>query len=1115
MIKRIIFSTIALVAVAVAIALGWVYWMVVVEPGEEIQQENIRNILGKESKVFYHDGVTQLGVFFDTAHRQYVTFEEIPKDFVNALVASEDERFFSHYGFDPVGIMRALVRNVQAGKVVQGGSTLTQQTAKNLFKRADRSLLSKLKELLFALRLEYHYPKEKIFEFYANQFYVSGNGHGLGVAARYYFDKNPQDLTLVECAFIAGSVKRPNYYNPFLKKSTQGVELARARGKERLHYVLGKMRELGMIGEEAMGQALAVDLQFTQGKVGYALDYVMDMVREALSATEVAAALESQGVANIATAGLRIVTTVEQRLQQQTLSILRSELSRLDVRLRGYERAEVQQELAELDYAGDSELRIGDFFFGTISAISGKGKDLRVLVDLDKKLGKGEIDAQGVAEIVKARVKYHKNLWSEPGAGDQDQLLAQLQVGDRLWVSVRDIANDQKVSLNLEKYPQVQGGALVLEEGAIRAVAGGTENRFFNRATQAKRTMGSTFKTLVYAAALQLGWNSSDMLQNSRSIFVLHGRPYFPRPDHKSPFDWVSMDWAGVYSENVATVWLLVHLCDQLNPMQFREVAEQLGLAPQTVDGTEESYRSYTTRIRDRYGIVVNRDILRAAAYRAAVENLEPDFVFDGLQAEYQILKGLPYGLNFDRFREEVEEEYLKKDDGPTRAEQEEVAVRKKVLEHRYLELLALRQEFLRFKAASREAPGDPGALLEAAMGAGLYQDRQTGELFFLRGAETLPHLSRVGQAWLGDHLAGLDDRQVAAFWDSVKVKEGLSFAVLERIEAQVEEEYNKLSALQPYSFQVLSQLEDFRITVGLQYLIALANRLGIKEGLEPVLSFPLGSNVVTLLETTRMYEGLVTGQITTFGASQQDEGADELAILDRIEAEDGTLLYQPTPVKKRVIDEKTSLVVGGILENVVKFGTGKTAGDKVRLREKSKGSGEGVNMQNLPVPLLGKTGTANNYANASFIGYVPGVAEHGEGLVPERGYAVGVYAGFDDNRPMRRKAMRISGALGALPSWSRIAETLLHEEDYSAKLDADDLSFYGLTLKRKDLGQFNLGVAPNSGGQPLVPLRRISETARMQPSILTFGSADTGESFVGERFFQPFWKMNDEVASE
>ncbi len=126
------------------------------------------------------------------------------------------------------------------------------------------------------------------------------------------------------------------------------------------------------------------------------------------------------------------------------------------------------------------------------------------------------------------------------------------------------------------------------------------------------------------------------------------------------------------------------------------------------------------------------------------------------------------------------------------------------------------------------------------------------------------------------------------------------------------------------------------------------------------MLSFPLGSNVVTLLETTRMYEGLVSGQVTTFGDSDQEESNDSLAILDRIESADGEILYQPKPVRKRVIDAKVSMAIGSVLENVVKFGTGREADKDVRLRDDGQGNGAKIADLNLSVPLMGKTGTAN-----------------------------------------------------------------------------------------------------------------------------------------------------------
>jgi penicillin-binding protein 1A len=1109
MLKKFFLTATALSIIAAAASLGWLYKVVVVEPGEEIQQENIQRILGKESQVFYNDGITKLGVFFDTAHRQYVAFEEIPKNFVNALVASEDERFFTHIGFDLPGIARAMIRNVQAGKIVQGGSTLTQQTAKNLFKRTDRSLQAKIKELIFALRLEYHYPKEKIFEFYTNQFYVSGNGHGLGVAARYYFDKEPHDLTLAECAFIAGSVKRPNYYNPFIKNTVQGAELAKSRGKARMEYVLGKMRDLGMISPADYTKTVAEDLYFVQGKVGYALDYVMEMVRDAVSSSEVLNALEENDITNIATSGVRIITTVDRDLQNKTLSSLRRELSLLDVRLRGYERNVVQEELAGLDYTGDSTTGEGDFLFANITEISGKGKDVRIAVDFDKKLGRGYIDASGLSEIVKARVKWQRGVWSEVKAGDQEKLVEQLQAGDRVWVTLRGESVDQVILCDLAKYPEVQGGALVLEEGAIRSVAGGTENRFFNRAIHARRTMGSSFKPLVYAAALQLGWNSADMLLNTRNIFVLHGRPYFPRPDHKSPFSWVSMDWAGVHSENLATVWLLAHLCDRLTPLQFQEVAENLGLAPKVIDGSEEPYRAYATRIRDRYGIRVNREILRAAAYRLAVENLESDFIFDGLTAEYRILKEMPYGLYFDQFTEEIEEEFLQKEEPASKAESDENAVRKQILANRYVLLHPLREELATLQAAfvNHGRLGHESQFESMVAPVGLFVNRISGEFSFCRAEDVTPYLTRMDGDRLRSHLSDLDARQSVSFWENIKLMNILSAGTFDKVEAQIEEEYQKLNNAQPYSFQVLSQLEDFRITVGLHYLIELARSLGVKGDLEPVLSFPLGSNVVTLLDATRMYEGMVTGNITTYGNLDQDESNDSLAVLDRIESEEGTVLYQPQSIKKKVFDDKTTLAIGGILENVVKFGTGKAANQKVRIAAKSPGAGEEIAALQLPVPLLGKTGTANNYSNASFFGYVPGVAEGGDALNLDNGFAVGVYVGFDNNQPMRWKSNRISGSAGALPVWSEIANALLYGQDYAGKLDPVDLSFNGLMIKRNELAQVNVGVAVDQGGRVLEPIQLVGPAARNIPAILTFGHQSESGRLAEERNFVPFWK--------
>jgi membrane peptidoglycan carboxypeptidase len=1106
MIKKILYFFLFLCFSILLAAAGGLYYLIVVNPGTEIEQSNIEAILGKESPVFYSDNTTKLGVFFDEAHRQYVRYDEIPGDFVNALVAAEDNRFFDHFGFDLLGITRAAIKNIEARRVVQGGSTLTQQTAKNLFKRSERSFKAKLKELLFALRLEYRYPKEKIFEFYANQFYVSGNGHGFGVAARYYFDKKPSELNLVQCAFIAGSVKSPNYYNPFIQKTAEGTELAKERARIRLRYVLKKMLELQMISEGAYIEALATDIGFMQGQVGYSLDYVMEMVKDAVSTTEVLSELQKHGIDNVSTSGIRIITTVDKDIQDKALYSLRHELSRLDVMLRGYEREEVLKEYAQTEYGGDSRLEQGAFLFGTVRSIAGEGDKLAVTVDFGRKNGSAIIDKAGFESLVEARVKWQKNIWTKVSSADLKKLVNQLQVGDTVWVSVREKSEENGIRLDLEKYPKVQGGALVMKDGAIRAMAGGTENRFYNRAVYAKRTMGSSFKPFVYAAALQLGWNTSDLLKNSREVFIYHNQPYFPRPDHDSPFEYVSMSWAGVKSENLASVWLLTHLCDYLSSTQFRDLAEHLDLVPKESDGDTESYRAYRTRIRDTYGIVVNDDTLQEAAFQAAVRNSEADFMFENMVSEYTYFKSLHYGLGFDKYVAQIDSE-LSNIRNLKAYERNELLLRRKILSMNFLALESMRKQLDVYSKMIEDPIGllrvDP--LAGNPNGGELYYDSQTSRYIFQPRRLLRPYLETVNRENLQEQLYYLSDRERNSFWQKVYLYGEVAVGAVELLSKQIEFESERLQKELPYSFEVLSEIEDFRIFTGLRYLIALAREMGVRSELDAVLSFPLGSNVVTLLEATRMYEGLATGRITSYGESPQIEENDSLLILDRIESEDGTLLYKPKRNDKVIFDARDTMGVGHILENVIKYGTGRAADKEVRLGKSEKSE---MNSFNFTVPLLGKTGTANSYTNASFFGFLPGLTNRMDGMTTEEGYAVGTYVGFDDNSSMRNSTVRISGSAGALPTWIDIVNELIRFNKYADSLDPVELSFSGLQLKRGDAGQLNLAADQDNGGIVAEPARNIGDTDRYQPSVLTFGDLSANGRFVPERHYEPFWKV-------
>ncbi len=1118
MLKKIFWFLTVVVVVAVLAGGGALYWFVAVNPGEKIRPENIRSILGKESPVFYSDGVTRLGVFFDEAHRRYVSYEKIPVNFINALVASEDNTFFSHFGFDIFGIVRAAIKNIQAGRVVQGGSTLTQQTAKNLFKRENRSIKAKLKELLYALRLEYHYSKEQIFEFYANQFYVYGNGHGLGVAARYYFDKKPEELSLLQCAYIAGSVKRPNYYNPFVAKGEEATKKALERGRGRVDYVLGNMLELGMISEYQHGVASFGDIGFKQGRVGFPLDYVMDMVKDAASSPEVAEALAAHDITNVATSGVRIVTTVDKDLQERTLYSLRHDLSRLDVRLRGYERQDVQEELQKLDYAGDDEPQRGAFRLGVVETLTGDTASPVINVDLGRRFGLGVIDKSGISRLVEARVKWQKNPWTQAAKNDYSAFIDQLRPGDMVWVSIRGKNESGLFELDLEKFPQVNGGALVLKDGLIKAMAGGVENRFFNRAIDARRTMGSSFKPFVFAAAHQLGWNTTDTLSNRRDVFVFHNQPYFPRPDHHSPFDEVSLSWAGVKSENLASVWLLAHLCDRLTREQFIEVASHVGLAPRVVDGEEEPYSRFRSRIRDRNGIVVNDDMLRGAAYALAMRNIETDLIFAGRDLEYQRLQKLHYGLGFADFREAVETELQQNRARLSGSEREELELRLKILSRSYLQLKELRGEFESFRqqhqawqqALDFSYEGSPSRETDAPGGKGrLYYDTFAKDYRYLQDAAASGGMVPVSMPKLGEILDGLDGGRRQAFWDDVYLDGGISVETFDLMQQQLEREMAALRQKPSYSMEVLEHVGDYRILVGLKYVVALAREMGVDSELEPVLSFPLGSNVVTLLETLRLYEAMATGEVVMSG-KYDDENSDLLCIIDRIETSDGEVVYRPERTHRRLLAPETTVAIGHILENVVKFGTGRYADEHIKLNEAgSEDRLEGLHELGLSVPVLGKTGTANRYTNASFFGFLPALADADGGLSVEDGYAVGVYTGFDDNEPMKKGATRITGSGGALPIWSEIVAGIVEEKRYGARLDAVDLSFYGLNLKRPEAGQKNIGIDPDQGGIVRSPVVMVDPQSRYIPSVLTFGRVNEFGSFVPERQFLPFWNVS------
>ena len=246
-------------------------------------------------------------------NRETIPYEQLPRDLVNAVVAAEDSKFYQHHGYDFLGIMRATSKNLLAGHVRQGASTITQQLARNSFALKEKTFRRKLLEIFLARRIEQNFRKQKILELYLNRIYFGGGLYGAEAAARGYFGKPAREMSLTECATLAGLIKSPNRLSPWTD---------RAASREARNYVLNRMRDLGLIDRAQASAAEAQDIaigsrQNAQGQT-YAVDYIRQQVIAAV------------GWDRAMNEGFRIHTTIDADLQKIAEDSLRKSLDQAE-----------------------------------------------------------------------------------------------------------------------------------------------------------------------------------------------------------------------------------------------------------------------------------------------------------------------------------------------------------------------------------------------------------------------------------------------------------------------------------------------------------------------------------------------------------------------------------------------------------------------------------------------------------------------------------------------------------------------------------------------------------------------------------------------------------------
>jgi penicillin-binding protein 1A len=1061
------------IALVGAGAFAFLYVKLSGETKERIQRGAIESIIFSESPVFYDDGETVIGVFFEKIHRRYIQYPQIPSQFVKAIVASEDKNFFTHPGFDIRAMARAAIANLRHRRVSQGGSTITQQTAKNVFEREKRSYKAKIKELIQALLLEREYSKQEILEMYVNQFFVTGIGRGLRTAAQYFFAKEAEHLDLVECAFIAGSVKSPNRYNPFTKKTEAEKEAAIKLANRRKDYVLGNMLALNFITREDYERAMAKNIPFNQGELGYRLNVVLDYIRDQLESEYFKEILQEQGIENIATSGIRIYTSVNRDMQEGALRSIRRHLPLLNVKLAGYGSEEHKKRYLGASEEGVSRSGSHLPFLCRITEIGNERENPFLVVSWED--GGGVIDFEGLKPLGDAWLKGRLGNWAIFEKRHITDFFKNLRVGDLVPVQSFRQNGDRRIFLS--EIPELEGGIIVVNKGMIKAMVGGFFDRFFNRATDAKRQLGSIFKPLVYAAALQLNWNTLDPLMNMPDLYTYQNTSYIPRPNHEPEAESVSIAWAGTKSENLATVWLLYHLTDHLNMSEFRQVMKLLDLERKT----DESYEAYVLRIRDKHGILVDKETLMEAAFEQAKKELETDLIFSGHEGAIQTFRRLHFQVDPAQLDPRKPEEF-------------------QILRLNFTRLQSLHEDLKKQTAVIKEmvAPslnrGDFGMeiLLSGALSSFYLEVQDNGERHVVYTDQPWPELVPL----LPEHHLDLIEQLDV---EDIRVDGMVPYKTMDMLQASTIKHFERLAAMKRYDAEVLFRVGDFRRLVNTLYVVRLSEELGISTKLDPVLSFPLGANAVSILETTLAYEAMMTGK--THPLTDGPAGS-MVPIITKIVDRENKILWEYHPRPKRILSERVSNQVASILRLVMESGTGRSARDAVRLTLRLNETTVDV-----PLPSFGKTGTANRFTNSSFVGFIPGPGDQTGRLELDGGYMIGSYVGFDDNRPMKNEQISIYGSSGALPLWIDTANAIVNSPRFKVNLDIAELAFGSQPLEDADShGLRYVPVSPKSG---LALSEKAGFASHDFPSVLS--NADLQDhTVILRRAFEPIRGQDD-----
>jgi len=435
-----------------------------------------------------------IGIFGEK-RRIPVTIEDTPDCLKQAFIAGEDARFYEHPGVDYQGISRAAWSLLTTGEKSIGGSTITQQLARNFFLTAEKTYTRKIKEIFLALRIERELDKDQILELYMNKIFLGYRAYGIGAAAEVYYGKSPEQLSLAQCAMIAALPKAPSRINPITSPE---------RALERRDYVLSRMLELGYIDRSSYQQAIAEpDRAYYHGAIAeISAPYVAEMVR--------AQALELLGT-EAYEGGYEVITTIDSRLQIAANQAVSKGLEEYDQR-HGFRGPEAHVDLA--DRQGTSDLLDILDPYRPVS-----GLEPGVVIEVEDTLAVVYLRNGQTVALMLEDMKWAAPFINRDRKGREPKTVADImKAGDIIRARLHNDGN-----WRLGQLPEVEAALVSLDpvSGDIKALVGGYDfaRSKFNRVTQSRRQPGSSFKPFVYSAALENGFTVASVVNDAPIVF--------------------------------------------------------------------------------------------------------------------------------------------------------------------------------------------------------------------------------------------------------------------------------------------------------------------------------------------------------------------------------------------------------------------------------------------------------------------------------------------------------------------------------------------------------------------------------------------------------------------